>query len=157
MISAAHGPYGKPGTVCRPSPPFGQNPVHAQIARIRQEHAALLRRGFTRILIPPACVLLEEVDEPPLADHPYGPDAPHPHRELVEAFVGAVPAEGRELEEAITGFYTAIGAPRRPAPTGYTLGPCLHASAPGTHLPAVGRRPAHRARLRGTCRTHGHL
>ncbi|MBO8202717.1 hypothetical protein JW613_31240 [Streptomyces smyrnaeus] len=118
----AHGLYGTRGTVCRPSPPFGQNPVHAQIARMRQAHASLLRRGFTRLLIPPACVHLE-VDEPPLADHPYGPDAPRPHRALVEAFVGAAPTGPRGLEEAITDFYMAIGVPHRPSTSGYTLAP----------------------------------
>ncbi|MBO8203174.1 hypothetical protein [Streptomyces smyrnaeus] len=137
---AAHGRYGKPGTVCRPSPPFGQHPVHAQIARLRQVHADLMRRGFTRVLIPPACVRLE-VDEPPLADHPYGPGAPGPHRALVEAFVGAAPAGARELEEAITDFYAAIGAPRRRTTSGYTLAPAStspHLARPYRQL-AAGR------------------
>ncbi|WP_405747205.1 hypothetical protein OG422_29105 [Streptomyces sp. NBC_01525] len=76
-------------------------------------HAERLRRGYTEVLIPPTSLRLD-VTEPPLADHPWGADAPGPDPALINEFTGAAPGTPRSLEEAIRDFYTAIGAPSRP-------------------------------------------
>ncbi|MFF3337837.1 hypothetical protein [Streptomyces flavidovirens] len=108
------GVYGGQGAFSRPEPPArSENPVHGQILRLRAIHAKYLDQGYTRALIPPACVHLD-VTEPPLHSHPYGKDAPRPHPELFAAFVGSAPGSPARLEEAIHDFYTAIGAPARP-------------------------------------------
>lgn len=118
----AHGLYGCRGTVSKPAVGSGQNPVHAQVAHLRQEYATALRRDPARVLIPPASVRLD-LDEPPLAERPYGPDAPPPHPALIDAFIDAAPSTHRELEEAIHDFYTAIGAPTRPLHPGPPFSP----------------------------------
>ncbi|MFJ8018387.1 hypothetical protein [Streptomyces sp. NPDC096339] len=99
----------KPHAPIAPDP----HPVPRQAAELRRVYAALLDRGFTRELIPPACVRLD-VDEHPLHERPYGPNAPRPHPELIEDFTGAAPAGPGSLEDALTAFYTAVGLMPRP-------------------------------------------
>ncbi|MFD4240531.1 hypothetical protein ACFWP3_02820 [Streptomyces sp. NPDC058525] len=99
----------KPHAPISPDP----HPVPRQAAELRKVYAALVGRGFTRELIAPACVRLE-TDEHPLHDKPYGPHAPLPHPELIEAFTGAAPAGPGSLEDALAAFYTAIGLTPRP-------------------------------------------
>ncbi|MFI6642676.1 hypothetical protein [Streptomyces sp. NPDC050504] len=111
----ARGPYGPRCTLSVPCPPSGRNPVHAQISNLRAEHSLYVRRGYTRVLIPPACVSVD-VDEHPMPPRPDDAYRPERHRELLEAFVAAAPDEPRELEEAIHDFYTAVGVPARPRP-----------------------------------------
>lgn len=112
---------GKPHAPMAPDP----HPVPRQAAELRKVHAALIDRGYTRELIPPACVRLE-IDEHPLHAQPYGPHAPRPHPELIADFTGAAPAGPGTLEEALAAFYTAIGItprPRAPFPPGTTAVP----------------------------------
>ncbi|WP_327359920.1 hypothetical protein [Streptomyces sp. NBC_01296] len=106
----------KPHAPIAPDP----HPVPRQAAALRKVYRALIGRGYTRELIPPACVRLE-TDEHPLHAQPYGPHAPHPHPELIAEFTGAAPAGSGSLEDALAAFYTAIGItprPRTPFPPG---------------------------------------
>ncbi|MCX4529932.1 hypothetical protein OG982_30300 [Streptomyces sp. NBC_01551] len=106
----------KPHAPIAPDP----HPVPRQAAQLRKAYAALTSRGYTRELIPPACLRLD-TDEHPLHTHPYGPHAPRPHPELIADFTGAAPARPGSLEDALDAFYTAIGItprPRTPFPPG---------------------------------------
>ncbi|MFD0268040.1 hypothetical protein ACFVGY_15880 [Streptomyces sp. NPDC127106] len=89
------------------------HPVPRQAAKLRKLHAELTGAGFSRVLVPPACVRLE-TDEHPLHAKPYGGNAPPPHPELVEEFVGLAPAGSMPLDEAIRAFYSAVGIPSKP-------------------------------------------
>src|SRR5882757_514276 len=108
LLHRAHGRYGKQGRVSRPSPPVGENPVHARVGDLRAQYASYRNRGYKE-LIGPASVQLD-VDEPVPHHHPYGENAPPPDPELFAAFAAAAPAS-RRLEDAIRAFYQAIGAP----------------------------------------------
>ncbi|MGW8378875.1 hypothetical protein [Streptomyces sp. ODS28] len=113
LLHHAHGVYGHRGTCSRPRVPTGEHPVRTHIAALRRSHDKALRAGHTRVLIPPASIRLD-LEEPPLARRPYGPDAPQPYPELIDAFTDAAPAAPRELQSAIRDFYDAIGLPTRP-------------------------------------------
>lgn len=93
--------------------PGDPHPVPRQAARLREIHAEMTEKGYSRVLVAPACVRLE-VTEHPLHAHPYGPNAPAAHPELLEEFIGLAPSASRDLEEALRDFYMAIGLPTRP-------------------------------------------
>ncbi|MFI0742787.1 hypothetical protein ACH4PU_32600 [Streptomyces sp. NPDC021100] len=146
----AEGLYGQRGRVLRPRVSHGKYPVHTQVAAFRAEHADRLRRGYDKVLIPPACVRLER-DEPPLHPHPYGPNAPESDPQLLEEFVAMAPSRPQELEQAIYDFLTTIGLPARrrdiprprtataatpPRPVGYT-----RILAQGGQITSSPRRP----------------
>ncbi|GAA0289093.1 hypothetical protein GCM10010302_29270 [Streptomyces polychromogenes] len=99
----------------RPHAPAGPDPhpVPRQAATLRKLYADLHHQGYTRELIPPACVRLE-TEEHPLHPRPYGEHAPPPHPELIADFTGAAPAGPGTLEDALAAFYTAVGLTPRP-------------------------------------------
>ncbi|MCY0929442.1 hypothetical protein OTB20_25230 [Streptomyces sp. H27-H1] len=115
VLHRCNGPMGLAAKPAKPGvpPSVDPHPVPRQAAKLRKIHADLTSKGYTRALIPPACVRLE-ISEHPLHEHPYGPDAPPPHPELVEEFVGLAPSGPRSLDEAVRAFYTAIGISSRP-------------------------------------------
>lgn len=127
-----------------PIPRFrGEHPLARPIADLRRHHAAYTRKGYTRVLIPPAVVRLD-LDE----NQPLGAVA---HRELFQAFTGAAPATPQSLEAAITAFRAALGLPSRPehittwAPRDKTLPPrvaaMLRTLEDGSVLTPARRRP----------------
>ncbi|MEU6481038.1 hypothetical protein ABZ858_30005 [Streptomyces sp. NPDC047017] len=116
VLHRCNGPMGAaPKPTRKPSVPTpgDPHPVPRQAARLRKIHAELTEKGYGRVLVPPACVRLE-VAEHPLHAHPYGPNAPAAHPELLEEFIGLAPSAARDLDEALHDFYVAIGLPTRP-------------------------------------------
>ncbi|MFJ9644058.1 hypothetical protein ACWEPM_16935 [Streptomyces sp. NPDC004244] len=115
VLHRSNGPLGSTSKSGRPDAPASvdPHPVPRQAAKLRKLHAELTGAGFSRVLVPPACVRLE-TDEHPLHAKPYGGNAPPPHPELVEEFVGLAPTSSMPLDEAIRAFYTAVGIPSRP-------------------------------------------
>ncbi|MFK0257084.1 hypothetical protein [Streptomyces sp. NPDC090445] len=127
VLHRSNGPLGSTPKPGRPDAPASvdPHPVPRQAAKLRKLHAELTGAGFSRVLVPPACVRLD-TDEHPLHAKPYGGNAPPPHPELVEEFVGLAPARSMPLDEAIRAFYSAVGIPskpRNPVPLGGSLRP----------------------------------
>ncbi|MEU3405140.1 hypothetical protein ABZ766_14540 [Streptomyces sp. NPDC006670] len=100
----------------RPHAPAGRDPhpVPRQAATLRRLYADLRHQGYTRELIPPACVRLD-TDEHPLHPRPWGEHAPPAHPELIAEFTGAAPSGPGSLEDALSAFHAAIGLTPRPA------------------------------------------
>ncbi|MFI5672574.1 hypothetical protein [Streptomyces sp. NPDC051704] len=118
VLHQSTGPLGMAPRPSKPHAPIApdHHPVPRQAAEMRRAYAALTGCGYTRALIPPACVRLD-TDEHPLHAQPYGPHAPRPHPELIAEFTGAAPAGPGSLEAALAAFYAAIGiTPRRRTP-----------------------------------------
>ncbi|MER6723062.1 hypothetical protein [Streptomyces halstedii] len=151
-LHRAQGLYGKLARLSRPErspavnnplPSFrGEHPLARPIADLRRHHAAYTRKGYTRILIPPAVVHLDYDEARPLT--------PVTHRELFQAFTGAAPTTPQSLEAAITAFRAALGLPSRPehitwAPRDKTLPPrvaaMLRTLENGSALTPERRRP----------------
>ncbi|MFD8978714.1 hypothetical protein [Streptomyces sp. NPDC059564] len=117
VLHRGNGLYGMTPQLSKPAVPVAgvdPHPVPRQAARLREVHAQLIKDGYTRVLIAPACIQLKE-DEHPLHPQPYGENAPPRHPELLSEFVGRAPASCGQLEDAIRSFYTTIGLPVRPA------------------------------------------
>ncbi|WP_051795144.1 hypothetical protein [Streptomyces sp. NRRL S-87] len=116
-----HHSTGLLGMAPRPARPHAPtapdpHPVPRQAATLRKLYVDLVDRGYSRELIPPACVRLD-VDEHPLHARPFGDRAPRAHPELIDDFTGVAPAGPGSLEDALAAFYTAIGlTPRRKVP-----------------------------------------
>lgn len=120
VLHRAQGPYGKPARLSRPEPSFasttnnelfkGEHHLACPIANLRRLHASCTKKGFTRTLIPPAFVRLDVEEQLPKI----------PHRELIQAFIGAAPNTPQPLDAAIRGFRTALGLPSRPPDVAWT-------------------------------------
>ncbi|MET8295107.1 hypothetical protein ABZW02_13710 [Streptomyces sp. NPDC005180] len=110
VLHHSSGLLGLAARPARPHAPAGPDPhpVPRQAAILRRLYADLHRQGYTRELIPPACVRLD-TEEQPLHSRPWGEHAPRAHPELIAEFTGAAPAAPGSLEDALTAFYTAIG------------------------------------------------
>lgn len=115
VLHRCNGPMGAAPKPVKPSVPVPGDPypVPRQATRLREIHAELTKKSYGRVLVAPACVRLE-VTEHPLHAHPYGPNAPAAHPELLEDFIGLAPSASRDLDEALRDFYVAIGLPTRP-------------------------------------------
>ncbi|MEV8318364.1 hypothetical protein AB0Q95_29805 [Streptomyces sp. NPDC059900] len=117
VLHRAHGIYGKLPRLSRPepshalttpSPSFqGEHPLARPIAGLREHHARYKAKGYARTLVPPASVRLD------IEEYPLVPVVPH--RELLEAFVGAAPNRPQPLDVAIKAFRSTLGLPTRPA------------------------------------------
>ncbi|MEU8699957.1 hypothetical protein AB0C61_20250 [Streptomyces sp. NPDC048680] len=117
VLHRAQGVYGKLPRFARPEPSHalttpipafqGEHPLARPIASLREHHARFKAKGYIRALIPPASVRLD------IEEHPVLPVVPH--RELLEAFVGAAPDTPQPLDIAIKAFRAALGLPTRPA------------------------------------------
>ncbi|MFJ5098959.1 hypothetical protein [Streptomyces sp. NPDC088557] len=151
-LHRAQGLYGKLPRLSRPersravdsrNPSFrGEHPLARPIADLRRHHTEYTKKGYTRVLIPPAVVRLDLDETQPLS--------PVAHRELFNAFTGAAPATPQSLEAAITAFRAALGLPSRPehitwAPRDKTLPPrvaaMLRTLKDGSALTPARRRP----------------
>ncbi|MFD7628854.1 hypothetical protein ACFV7Q_22945 [Streptomyces sp. NPDC059851] len=115
VLHRSNGPLGSTPKPGRPDAPASvdPHPVPRQAAKLRKLHAELTGAGFSRVLVPPGCVRLE-TDEHPLHAKPYGGNAPRPHPEPVEEFVGLASTCSMPLDEALRAFYSAVGVPSEP-------------------------------------------
>ncbi|MDX3385229.1 hypothetical protein PV682_27685 [Streptomyces niveiscabiei] len=117
VLHRAHGMYGKSLRLSKPEPSRAlasplrsfarEHPLARPIADLRKHHADYLKRGYSRLLIPPAVVRLDIEEYPPLQAVP--------HRELIEAFIGAAPNRPQPLDTVIGAFRSTLGLPTRPA------------------------------------------
>ncbi|MFI5705274.1 hypothetical protein ACIA78_35190 [Streptomyces xanthochromogenes] len=117
VLHRAHGLYGKPARLSTPEPSRtltnripafkGETPLARPLANLRAYHASYTKKGYARTLIPPTTVRLD-VEELPHQDA-------EPHRELVQAFIGAAPNTPQPLDQAIKEFQITLGLPAKPA------------------------------------------
>lgn len=116
VLHRAHGTYGKLPRLSKPQPSpalysrtlfEGEHPLARPIAELRKHYADHTKRGYSRALVPPAVVRLDMEEHPPFPEKP--------HRELMQAFIGAAPNTPQPLDTAIGAFRATLGLPARPA------------------------------------------
>ncbi|MFE4258199.1 hypothetical protein [Streptomyces sp. NPDC056883] len=122
VLHRSHGVYGQPPKLDPPKLPLrylhpdlswmkGEHILTGPISSLRDLHVAATKRGYTEVLIAPACVRLD-VEEHPLP--PRGnPRAARPHPQLTEAFIGTAPDTDQPLDTAVDEFRTTLGLPVR--------------------------------------------
>lgn len=153
VLHRSHGGYGRLPRMSRPVPsprpahpgsagPRGESPLARPVATLRELHCSYTKKGYSRALVPPACVRLE-LEEYPLPAQEPSSGASRPHRELTKAFVGAAPATPQPLDLAIHEFLTALGPPSlprdiagrpRPTPVPPRIEAMLHTLAHGSQI-----------------------
>ncbi|MFD9725339.1 hypothetical protein [Streptomyces sp. NPDC059072] len=122
VLHRSHGPYGQPPELDppklpqRPADPHprrikGEHILTGPISRLRELHATATEKGYTQVLIAPACVRLD-VEERPLPPA-QSPRRARPHPELTAAFIGTAPGTAQPLDAAVEEFRTALGLPVR--------------------------------------------
>ncbi|MEV7160875.1 hypothetical protein AB0N60_02020 [Streptomyces microflavus] len=132
VLHRAHGTYGKLPRLSKPEPSRvlysrtlfeGEHPLARPIAGLREHHVGYTKKGYSRALVPPAVVRLDVEEHPPFPEVP--------HRELIQAFIGAAPNTPQPLDTAIGAFRveamlrtlahgSAISSPQR-LPVGWTV------------------------------------
>lgn len=163
VLHRSHGVYGQPPKLDPPKMPLrylhpdlpwmkGEHILTGPIRALRDHHANAMEKGYTQVLIAPACVRLDVEEYPmPPAERPR--DA-RPHLELTEAFVGTAPgtAPGTAwpLDTAVDEFRTALGLPvrqrnvtwrPRPTPVPPRIAAMLHTLAHGAPITSPERLP----------------
>ncbi|MFF3212809.1 hypothetical protein ACFYYB_19325 [Streptomyces sp. NPDC002886] len=122
VLHRSHGVYGQPPELDPPKPPprpprpdlawrTGEHALAGPIGALRELHATAVERGYTEVLIAPACVRID-LEEHPLP--PTGKRRGRPHPELTNAFIGTAPGTPRTLDAALDEFRTLLGLPVRP-------------------------------------------
>ncbi|MGT2532413.1 hypothetical protein ACU4GG_39120 [Streptomyces nojiriensis] len=122
VLHRSHGSYGQPPTLEPPKAPLrsadpdlpwmkGEHILTRPISRLRELHATAKEKGYTQVLIAPACVRLD-VEEHPLPPA-RNPRSARPHPELTAAFIGTAPGTVQPLDAAVDEFRTALGLPVR--------------------------------------------
>ncbi|MFD9418453.1 hypothetical protein ACFWC9_27565 [Streptomyces goshikiensis] len=122
VLHRAHGVCGQPPKLDPPKLPprylhpdlawmKGEHMLTSPISALRDHHTTAMKKGYTEVLIAPACVRLD------LEEHPMPPkENPHdarPHPELTEAFIGTAPDTAQPLGAAVDEFRAALGLPVR--------------------------------------------
>ncbi|MBT1188437.1 hypothetical protein HET69_31800 [Streptomyces sp. CJ_13] len=122
VLHRAHGGYGQPPKLDPPKLPLrylhpdlawmkGEHMLTGPISALRDHHATATKKGYTQVLIAPACVRLDlEEHPPPPKENPH--DA-RPHPELTEAFIRTAPDTAQPLAAAVDEFRAALGLPVR--------------------------------------------
>lgn len=126
VLHRAHGGYGQPPKLDPPKLPLrylhpdlawmkGEHMLTGPISALRDHHATATKKGYTQVLIAPACVRLDlEEHPPPPKENPH--DA-RPHPELTEAFIrtapDTAPDTAQPLAAAVDEFRAALGLPVR--------------------------------------------
>ncbi|MFE2163704.1 hypothetical protein ACFXB3_01260 [Streptomyces sp. NPDC059447] len=124
VLHRSHGPYGQPPQLDPPKIPLRsadpdlpwmkrEHILTGPISRLRELHATATEKGYTQVLIAPACVRLD-VEEHPLPPAAQNPRRARPHPELTAAFIGTAPGTAQPLDTAVEEFRTALGLPVRP-------------------------------------------
>ncbi|WP_237324473.1 hypothetical protein [Streptomyces sp. CBMAI 2042] len=121
VLHRAHGMYGRLSRLSKPEPSRvlysrtlfeGEHPLARPIAGLREYHIGYTKKGYSRALVPPAVVRLDVEEHPPFPAEP--------HRELLQAFIGAAPSTPQPLDTAIGAFRAALGLPTRSANVSWT-------------------------------------
>ncbi|MFD7858620.1 hypothetical protein ACFV6B_30725 [Streptomyces microflavus] len=121
VLHRAHGTYGKLPRLSKPEPSRvlysrtlfeGEHPLARPIAGLREHHIGYTKKGYSRALVPPAVVRLDVEEHPPFPEVP--------HRELIQAFIGAAPNTPQPLDTAIGAFRATLGLPTRSANVSWT-------------------------------------
>lgn len=122
VLHRAHGMYGRLPRLSKPEPSHalsgrspifeGEHPLARPIASLREQHAGYTKKGYSRTLVPPGVVRLDVGERPPFPAVP--------HRELLQAFIGAAPNTPQPLDTAIGAFRATLGLPTRPANVSWT-------------------------------------
>ncbi|MFJ7265540.1 hypothetical protein ACIQV3_02530 [Streptomyces sp. NPDC099050] len=121
VLHRSHGAYGQPPELEPPKLPLrrprsgqswrdGEHILAGPISALREHHGTATDRGYTEVLIAPACVRIDVEEHPP---PPTGIPRGRPHPELTHAFVGTAPGTPRTLDAAVDEFRTALGLPIR--------------------------------------------
>ncbi|MCX4775578.1 hypothetical protein [Streptomyces sp. NBC_01264] len=123
VLHRSHGLYGQPSKLDLPKLPLrhlhpdlswrkGEHILTGPISSLRDHHVTATERGYTEVLIAPACVRLDVEEQPlPLKENPR---AARRHPELTDAFIGTAPHTEQSLDAAVDDFRTALGLPVRP-------------------------------------------
>lgn len=122
VLHRSHGVYGQPPRLDPPQLPLrhlhpglswmkGEHILTGPISALRDHHDAATKRGYTEVLIAPACVRLDVKEHPlPPKENPRGARR---HPELTDAFIGTAPHTAQPLDVAVDEFRTALGLPVR--------------------------------------------